>query len=141
MITTAAAWIAAIALLAIGLLHVVWAFSPWPFESTEIFVKSVFGAKDGAWPFPAALSAVMGLVIIVAAVVPLMVNDTVPQLGPSWMRTVAIYGLAVALLGRGLGGYAMNSGSAEEFSRLNSAVYSPLCIALGLMVGVVALAN
>lgn len=61
-------------------------------------------------------------------------------IGPDRLRLVGMYGLAVVLLARGLGGYFINSGAAVEFQRLNSFLYSPLCVALGALGGVVAVA-
>jgi hypothetical protein len=51
-----------------------------------------------------------------------------------------MYGLTVVLLARGLGGYFMNSGAAVEFQRWNTFLYSPLCMALAALSGIVATA-
>ncbi|MEU6260330.1 DUF3995 domain-containing protein [Streptomyces sp. NPDC047043] len=128
-----------VALVAIGGLHLIWAFSPWPLADKVTFTKTILGSDSGTMP-PPALSALVGLALIAGAVLTLMVNETIPELGPNWLRTLGSYALALVLLGRGLGGFLLNSGATDEFQRWNTALYSPLCIALGLLGGVVAVA-
>jgi hypothetical protein len=125
-------------LVAIGVLHLIWAFSPWPLGDKVTFTKRVVGNDSGEMP-PAMLSALVGLAMMAGGVLTLMVNDSIPVIGPEWLRTVGIYGLAMTLLGRGLGGYFMNTGATVEFQRLNTVFYSPLCVVLGLLTGVVAM--
>lgn len=78
--------------------------------------------------------------LIGGAVLTLVVKEPIPAIGPDWLRLVGRYGLTAVLLARGLGGYSMNSGGTAEFQRLNSLLYSPLCVALGVPGGTVAVA-
>ncbi|MFF4567460.1 DUF3995 domain-containing protein [Streptomyces sp. NPDC001435] len=128
-----------VALVVIGGLHLIWAFSPWPLADKVTFTRTVLGSDSGNMP-PPALSALVGLALIAGAVLTLMVNETIPGLGPDWLRTLGSYGLALVLLGRGVGGFLLNSGATTEFHRWNNALYSPLCVVLGLLGGVVAVA-
>lgn len=128
-----------VTLVVIGGLHLVWAFSPWPLGDKVSFTRTVLGNDSGRMP-PPALSALVGLTLIAGAVLVLMVNETVPGLGPGRLRTLGCYGLALVLLGRGLGGFLLNAGATSEFQRWNNALYSPLCVVLGLLGGVVAVA-
>ncbi|WP_241518550.1 DUF3995 domain-containing protein [Streptomyces sp. CB03238] len=129
----------AIALTAIGVLHFIWVFSPWPFKDVMTFTKTIGGSDDGVMP-PVPSTVLVGLALIGGAVLTLMVNESIPGIGPAWLRLVGMYGLAVVLLTRGLGGYFMNSGAAIEFQRLNTFLYSPLCVALAALSGTVAVA-
>ncbi|MER7111687.1 DUF3995 domain-containing protein [Streptomyces sp. NPDC000229] len=139
MIRTAVPVGLAIVLTAIGVLHFVWAFSPWPFKDAVTFTRTIGGGDDGV--MPSAQSAIaVGLALIGGAVLTLMVNESLPGLGPVWLRLVGMYVLTAVLLARGLGGYFMNSGAAVEFQRWNSVLYSPLCVVLGVLGGVVAVA-
>ncbi|MFI0264906.1 DUF3995 domain-containing protein [Streptomyces sp. NPDC017056] len=129
----------AVVLAAIGVLHFIWAFSTWPMKDAVTFTKTIGGSDDGVLP-SAPSTILVGLALVGGAVLTLMVNESVPVIGPDWLRLVGMYGLAAVLLTRGLGGYFMNSGAAVEFQRLNSFLYSPLCVALGALVGTVAVA-
>ncbi|WP_234346207.1 DUF3995 domain-containing protein [Streptomyces sp. NRRL F-5755] len=129
----------AVVLAAIGVLHFIWAFSTWPMKDAVTFTKTIGGSDDGVMP-SAPSTVLVGLALVGGAVLTLMVNESVPAIGPHRLRLVGMYGLAVVLLVRGLGGYFMNSGAAVEFQRLNSFLYSPLCVALGVLSGVVAIA-
>ncbi|MEU9116572.1 DUF3995 domain-containing protein [Streptomyces sp. NPDC048483] len=129
----------AIVLMAIGVLHFIWAFSPWPFKDVVTFTKTIGGSDDGVMP-SAPSTVLVGLALIGGAVLTLMVNESILLIGPDWLRLVGMYGLAVVLLARGLGGYFMNSGAASEFQRLNTFLYSPLCVVLAVLAGIVAVA-
>ncbi|WP_234334753.1 DUF3995 domain-containing protein [Streptomyces sp. NRRL S-118] len=126
-------------LTAAGVMHFIWAFSPWPMKDTVTFTKTIGGTDDGVMP-SAASAMMVGLALFGGAVLTLMVNESIPSIGPDWLRLVGMYGLAGVLLARGVGGYFMNSGAAAEFQRWNSVLYSPLCVALGVLGGMVAVA-
>ncbi|MDQ0840669.1 hypothetical protein QFZ68_000349 [Streptomyces sp. V1I6] len=139
MVRTAVPAVLTIVLMAIGLLHFIWAFSPWPMKDAMTFTRTIGGSDDGEMP-PGPSTVLVGLALVGGAVLTLMVNESVPAIGPDWLRLVGMYGLTVVLLARGLGGYFMNSGAASEFQRLNTFLYSPLCVALAALSGTVAVA-
>lgn len=139
MVRTVAAVVLAITLVAIGLLHFVWAFSPWPMKDAVTFTKTIGGSDDGVMP-PRPSTILVGVALIGGGVLTLMVNESIPAIGPDWLRLVGMYGLTLVLLARGLGGYLMNSGAAGEFQRWNTVLYSPLCVALAALGGIVAVA-
>ncbi|MGY4986247.1 DUF3995 domain-containing protein [Streptomyces nigrescens] len=139
MVRTLVPMVLAIVLTAIGLLHFIWAFSYWPMKDAITFTKTFAGTFDGKMP-PAPITLLVGLALIGGAVLTLMVNESLPAIGPEWLRLVGMYGLTVVLLVRGLGGYFMNSGAAVEFQQLNTVLYSPLCVVLGSLGGIVAVA-
>ncbi|QIB47310.1 DUF3995 domain-containing protein [Streptomyces aureoverticillatus] len=139
MVHTVVPMVLTIVLAAIGVLHFVWAFSPWPLKDAVTFTKAIGGSDDGA--MPSAFSTVaVGLALIGGAVLTLMVNESIPALGPDWLLLVGMYVLTAVLLARGLGGYFMNAGMAAEFQQLNTVLYSPLCVALAALGGIVAVA-
>lgn len=139
MARTVAPMVLALVLVAIGLLHFIWAFSPWPMKDAMTFTKTIGGSDDGEMP-SAASTVLVGTALIGGAVLTLMVNESVPAIGPEWLRLAGMYGLTAVLLARGLGGYFMNSGAAGEFQRWNTVLYSPLCVALAALGGIVAVA-
>ena len=139
MVRTVVPWVLVISLAAIGLLHFIWAFSPWPMNDAVTFSRTIGGVDDDKMP-PAPSTVLVGLALIGGAVLTLMVNESIPGIGPDWLRLAGMYGLTVVLLARGLGGYFMNSGAASEFQRLNTVLYSPLCVALAALGGIVAVA-
>ncbi|MFC5216355.1 DUF3995 domain-containing protein [Streptomyces coerulescens] len=137
MIPTLVTAVLTAGLTVIGVLHFIWAFSPWPLKDEVAFTKAVLGNASGTMP-PAPLSALVGVVLLGGGAVSLMTNGSVPEVGPDWLCIAGSYGLALVLLGRGLGGYLMGANATGEFQRLNAVLYSPLCIALGLMSGAIA---
>ncbi|WP_190137542.1 DUF3995 domain-containing protein [Streptomyces longispororuber] len=139
MVRTVAPVVLTITLAGIGLLHFVWAFSPWPMKDALTFTRTIGGSDDGVMP-SASSTMLVGLALLGGAVLTLMVNGTIPAIGPKWLRLAGMYGLTLVLLARGLGGYFMNSGAAEAFQRWNTVLYSPLCVALAVLGGTVATA-
>ncbi|MEI5033078.1 DUF3995 domain-containing protein [Streptomyces sp. S1A(2023)] len=125
--------------MAIGSLHFIWAFSPWPMKDAMTFTKTIGGSDDGVMP-SAPSTVLVGLGLIGGAVLTLMVNESIPAIGPDWLRLTGMYGLTAVLLARGVGGYFMNSGAASEFQQWNTVLYSPLCVALASLGGTVAVA-
>ena len=139
MVRTVVPVVLTIVLVALGLLHFVWAFSPWPMRDATTFTRTIGGSDSGRMP-PARDTVLVGLALIGGAALTLAVNESLPAIGPEWLRLAGMYGLTAVLLARGLGGYFMNSGAVSEFQRLNTFVYSPLCVALAALSGVVAVA-
>ncbi|MGA9870776.1 MAG: DUF3995 domain-containing protein [Rhodococcus sp. (in: high G+C Gram-positive bacteria)] len=130
--------LAAAVLIAIGVLHIVWLRTSWPWNSPAELNSAVFGSSE-ATPPPAILYWATGAALVAAGVLVLMQAGAVPALTPEWLRGIAMWALAGVLLLRGVGGYFMNSNASAEFVRLNSYVYSPLCIALAALVVIVQL--
>ncbi|MGW7272421.1 DUF3995 domain-containing protein [Streptomyces sp. NPDC054864] len=139
MIRTLATVVLTTGLTAIGVFHFIWAISPWPLKDKVAFTKAVLGNESGTMP-PPPLSALVGVALLGGGVVTLMTDDFIPAIGPDWLCVAGSYGLAAVLLGRGFGGYLMGAHATSEFQRLNTVLYSPLCIALGLMSGGLAVA-
>ncbi|GAA3885318.1 hypothetical protein GCM10022243_57680 [Saccharothrix violaceirubra] len=130
--------VVAVALALIGLLHVVWIFSPWPLPDRASFAELVTDrpvAQAPPWPLTLLVAVLLGLagylVVGRAGVV------AVP--GPAWLTTVGAGGVAAVLLLRGVGGFVHWARSTTAFARLNRRWYSPLCVVLGTGAGVVAL--
>lgn len=123
--------LAAVVLAAIGILHVVWGFSPWPAPSHRSLARYVWGR--GGMPSRAACLTV-GIGLAIAAYGVLAVLGDLPDLGPHWLHVAGIWALASVLLLRGLAGPLLNLGAGREFARWNLIAYSPLCAALGLCV-------
>ncbi|MEU0717329.1 DUF3995 domain-containing protein [Streptomyces lavendulocolor] len=139
MIRTLVPGLLSLVVVAIGLLHFVWAFSPWPWKDPATFTRTIGGTHDGRMPGALECMAV-GTALIGAGVLTLMVNGTVPGIGPEWLRLTGMFGFALVMFVRGAAGYLMNSGAPPEFRRWNALLYSPLCLVLCLLSLVVAVA-
>ncbi|MFF8289746.1 DUF3995 domain-containing protein [Streptomyces sp. NPDC016309] len=139
MIRTLAPGLLCFVVIAVGLLHFVWAFSPWPWSDPVTFTRTVGGTDDGRMP-RALDSMLVGAALIGAGVLTLMVNGTIPGVGPDWLQLTGMFGFALVMFVRGAGGYLMNSGAPPEFQRWNSVLYSPLCLLLCLLSLIVAVA-
>jgi hypothetical protein len=132
--------IAGAGLAVIGLLHLLWAFSPWPLATREEFARSVVGRPDGRLPgrlFVLACLVVAGALGAAAYLVAARGGVWV-GFAPGWSIDVGTWGVAAVLLGRGAWGMAASGlrlGHAPaSYRRLDLAVYSPLCLLLGVLV-------
>ncbi|QFZ19087.1 DUF3995 domain-containing protein [Saccharothrix syringae] len=127
----------ALVLLLVGVLHVVWVFSPWPFRSREDFARRVVGVAVDRAPSAGATVGV-ALLLGVAAYLVAARGGVVGAPGPAWLTVVGAGGVAAVLLLRGVAGFAVSSRRGTEFARLDVRVYSPLCLALAAACGAVA---
>lgn len=123
--------IAATTLAAVGGLHILWAADPWPWDSAVEMRTAVFGSADS--DVPKAGYVLMGGVLAGSAAVVASQSRILPRFGSDRLRSAAMYALSGGLLLRGAGGLLLNSGAAEEFQRLNTTVYSPLCLGLAAL--------
>ncbi|RKT55802.1 DUF3995 domain-containing protein [Saccharothrix australiensis] len=133
-LVTVLALLTALVLAAVGALHVVWMFSPWPLRSREEFARRVVGVEGDRLP-PPALTAVVVVLLGVAAYLVLGRAGLLPVPGPAWLPVVGTAGLAAVLLLRGVRGLVSSPGKGTEFARLDLRVYSPLCLALAAAAG------
>ena len=124
----------AVVLGALAALHGIWAFSTWPLDSRARFAEVVVGVDERDLPSPAAVLGVAGLLALAAPLAPMRAG-VVPLVGPEWVSRWGFRVLAAALLLRAAAGFVVSGfrwGDApESFHRLDLAVYSPLCLALG----------
>ncbi|MEU8919683.1 DUF3995 domain-containing protein [Kitasatospora sp. NPDC048545] len=120
------------ALAVTGVLHAVWAVTPWPLRTPEEFVDTVVGAGEGPPPAAACL-AVAGLLGTAAYLVGAEAG-VLPGAGSRRVRRAGVRTVAGVLLARGIGGPALFGSvieRSERFRRLDRRYYSPLCVALG----------
>ncbi|MFE7591759.1 DUF3995 domain-containing protein [Kitasatospora sp. NPDC057512] len=124
--------VVAAALGATGVLHAVWAVTPWPLGSAEEFADVVVGRGEGVPPVGACL-AVAGALGAGAYLVGAEAG-VLPGVGPRRVRRTGVGVVAGVLLARGVAGpvvFGRVSARSERFRRLNVRYYSPLCVALG----------
>ncbi|MEV0677378.1 DUF3995 domain-containing protein [Actinosynnema sp. NPDC050436] len=131
------ALVTALVLVAVGGLHVVWAFSPWPLRSREEFASRVVGVPPERLPSPGLTFAVAGL-LLVAGYLVVARAGLVGTPGPAWLTVAGTGGVAAVLLLRGAGGLVASARKDTPFARLDLRVYSPLCLALAAATGLVA---
>jgi hypothetical protein len=135
----------AAALIAVGVLHLIWIVSPWPLDSAADYARVVVGVPEEDLPGgPATLG--VAVLLFIAAWSVLTTSEWLPVIGP---RLVPVWGTFVAsavLLIRGAGGLLL-SGTATlgvfdtstpvDFLHADLVIYSPLCLALGTGIGLV----
>jgi hypothetical protein len=129
-----------IVLGAISALHFYWAAGGlWPASSERQLIDTVIGDPRASQMPPAWLSSLVGLALAGAAALPVI---AMPY---SWgllnYSFNAIFGVMIAMLmaalvfiGRGIVGYLpfwRQRLSAQPFAKLDTRVYSPLCLVLG----------
>jgi SAM-dependent methyltransferase len=144
---TVAAIAVATILGVLAALHVYWGMGGhWPGTDEESLVATVvgdpraLGQAAGSMPGPVACFAVAGLLAIAAASA-LTASLVIP--GPARLAQWAAWGAAGVLALRGVGGYFdgwLRPATRETpFYRLNRSLYSPLCIALSVLLFVASL--
>ncbi|MDZ8173102.1 DUF3995 domain-containing protein [Microbacterium xanthum] len=135
-VRTSAGLLGAAVVGAAGLVHAAWAAgSTWPADSPDELADLVVGTRPmpGA-PACTAVAALLGAASIATTLA------TVGGQGPigRLTRRGSTFAAGVLVV-RGVGGLAveaLNVGDvAPEFRRWNRRLYSPLCIALGVLIG------
>ncbi|MCX2952770.1 DUF3995 domain-containing protein [Lentzea sp. NEAU-D7] len=121
----------------VGVLHVVWMFSPWPLRTREEFASKVVGVPAEKLPSGPATGAVAVLLGVAAYLVTSRAG-VVPAPGPTWLAAVGTAGVAAMLLLRGAAGLVVSSRQRTEFARLDQRIYSPLCLVLAACCATVA---
>lgn len=127
------AGVVALILSSLALLHVYWAFG------------GGWGAKDAVphyegkplfKPGPGACTAVAALLVLAAAVVWSKAFGWLPPSLPTYWSTVGTFGVALVFMGRAVGDFrwvgVFKRERSSRFARLDSRVYSPLCLLLGI---------
>lgn len=138
------ALLAALAFVLIALLHAYWALGGvWPGRDRESLARTVVGGPAGM-PFPssAATWGVVAVLLVGAAVALGAAGVVALPLPQPALRAAALLGAGV-LLARGLEGYVdvrlRPETVGSPFVPLNVRLYSPLCLALAVLVALSAL--
>lgn len=130
---TAIATAAVLSLL--SLLHFIWLWSPWPFETRRDFSRAVLGALTvDLAPSPQATASV-ALLLATAAWILLARSGCVASRIPLWVLRTASWVIAAVFILRSSVGFLVSGVFTTlltpEFNALNLALYSPLSLALG----------
>lgn len=91
---------------------------------------------------PQGVTLVVALMTFAASLIPLVWIRLLLVGLPQWLQMLALWGLILVFLGRGLITYtpiAARYSVVEPFQTLNRKYYSPLCVLLGLCLLVLAL--
>lgn len=124
-------------LLLIAGLHAYWGLGRfWPGKDPQSLTQKVVGGPAKIPPPAWACYGVAAALAMAAGLVLAFVGVLALPLPAVWLRW-GLVALAAILLLRGVGGYGMErlrpSPLGSPFVQLNYLVYSPLCIALGLL--------
>jgi hypothetical protein len=131
-------------LAATAALHLYWAAGGlWPGRSPRQLVDTVIGNPRRNKMPPVWLSALVGIALAGAALLPLLIaplfwNVFIPfsySLFVLWRAMAAAFLVALVFLARGIAGYLpfwRRLHPAEPFATLDVILYSPLCLLLGL---------
>lgn len=131
-------------LILIALVHLYWALGGR--LGSEAVVPQVAGAAPGQWQPafrpPAWITALVALgLLLIALLVCLRVGLFLPLLGQPWLQWL-ISAIALLMFARAIGDSSLvgffKEACPSRFARLDSLVYSPLCVALGAGLLVVA---
>ncbi|MEM1289112.1 MAG: DUF3995 domain-containing protein [Pseudomonadota bacterium] len=124
-------------LMAVALLHLYWALGGlWPGKDEATLTRTVFGENDRTQMPDQNITAVVSGFIALAALWPLMwIGAYQPPL-PGWLLGLGMIALTVIFLGRGAAGYVpmvVNQHAEQPFASLNARYYSPLIVAIGVI--------
>jgi len=121
-----------IPMLAIALVHLLWAFGfTYPAKTEEILAKTVLGYKGVSRMQPKMLSLGMAVAIMAAGIWVLALSDPDPNL----VLTAGGIILGLVFLGRGVIGYTKwwrDLTPEEPFATFDKKLYSPLCLGISL---------
>lgn len=129
---------------ALAALHLYWAAGGlWPGGSARKLIDTIIGNPRRDRMPPAWLSALVGLALAAAAILPLSVVPVFPDGALShYFSTAPLLGamaatlfVALVFLARGIAGYLpfwRRLHPAQPFATLDALFYSPLCLLLGL---------
>jgi hypothetical protein len=138
-LTKIAGGTAAVGLGAVGALHGIWTFSPWPLAGRADFARTVVGVAEADLPSP-ELTAAVAVALGAASYVVAAQADLVPRVRPRRWARRGVWGVAGVLLLRGAAGLVSSGLTSRptDFTRWDLALYSPLCLALGGLTAYVA---
>lgn len=135
----------ALVLVAVGVLHLIWIFSPWPLDNTADYARVVVGVSEDELP-SGPMTLGIAILLFIAAWSVLTTSEWLPAIGPRWIPVWGTFGASAVLLLRGVVGLLM-SGAATlgmidistpaDFLHADLMIYSPLCLLLGTGLGVV----
>lgn len=134
-----------VALAAIGVLHLVWAVSPWPLATRADLARTVVGRPDGDLPIRifAPATVAVAVALVAAGYLVAVEGDLVSSRLPDTLVTVGALGVALVLLARGVWGVIESGFGLGEhpasYRKMDLTLYSPLCVVLGVLTVVVAL--
>jgi hypothetical protein len=146
MIGDAIAIVAATILFAIAAIHVYWAFGGrWPGHDAESLARTVIGGPPGMRMAPPIASLAVAALLTVACALLVVHRGLLPIAAPHGVVRVGVFGVAAVLLARGTYGFfderARPAIRGSRYARLNTTMYSPLCLAVGTLALVSALAS
>ena len=140
---TDVAWTASALLLVVAAIHVYWAVGgTWPARDSESLASAVMGptsTRMAPWWASLAVAAALGLgaalVLGRAGLIDLRLPDLLVHVG--------VWGLSGVFLLRAAGGFVLSgfvrARKPDVFSRLDAAIYSPLCLTIAALSALVAL--
>ncbi len=127
-------WTVVTVFVLLALLHLYWAFGGG--TGMRAAVPQV-GQVPAFRPTPVATAAVAFALFAAAATVA-AVGGMIATPGPRWMPKAAALVLAAILLARAVGDFRLvgffKSNREGRFAELDTILYSPLCVALGLAI-------
>ena len=89
-----------------------------------------------------AATAAVGLVLAVTAAIVLMRAGALPSPVPAWLLQAAVIGASAVLILRAIGDFRLvgffKRNRDSRFARMDALLYSPLCLALGTALAVLA---
>lgn len=138
-LTKLAGGAAMLGLGAAAAMHIIWVFSPWPFDDRAEFTRTLVGVSE-AEPPSAAATAAVAVALGAAAYLVAAQAGLAPRLLSTRLGRLAAATVAGVLLLRGCAGL-VSSGFADEsttYTRWDLALYSPLCLTLGVLAAYVA---
>lgn len=123
------------ALALLSALHVTWAFSSWPLPDRSRFAEVVVGTDPDRVPSAGATLTVAGLLASAALLVARCAAPG-PRRSPGRIAFLGTRSVAGVLVARAVGGFVVSGSGLVDapatYRRLDLAVYSPLCLVLGV---------
>jgi hypothetical protein len=135
---TVLTWWLGLVLVALGVLHIVWAFGGLTSR------LAVVPERDGAPLFRPSRGAslAVALLLLVAAMLVMQQGGALPYLVPAPLATLGCWTIAMTFTARAVGEFRylgfFKRVRGTRFARWDTRLFSPLCLALGIGTAVIA---
>ncbi|MEV2273871.1 DUF3995 domain-containing protein [Nonomuraea africana] len=140
-LTKVAGAVAALGLAAVGTMHAIWTVTPWPMASYADLARTVVGVTEGFPPAPltGAVAVALGAAAYLVAAQAHLISSAVR---PRLIRT-GVWTVAGVIAARGTAGLISSglTGPSTDYTRMDLALYSPLCLAIASLAAYVAVST
>ncbi|MFI9556280.1 DUF3995 domain-containing protein [Nonomuraea endophytica] len=140
-LTKTAGAAASLGLACAAAMHAIWTVTPWPRASYSDLARTVVGNTEEFPPPP--LTGAVAVALGAAAYLVAAQARLAPSIAPPRLLRTGVWTVAGVLTARGIAGLISSglTGPSTAYTRMDLALYSPLCLAIGALTTYVAVST